>query len=142
MSGTRWRANMSDADKWNWHTEIYAIRRIFLNERGDHSPVDPEGRWYSPGLVDAEERRRRKSAPMDEEAYARGAGWSSALERRDIILRNKERLAAGLAWQSAHPRTKPTRRNSPSADLGVKVREYTPAEMAEGRRQLGLEDEP
>lgn len=139
MKGTRWRFSMSDAEKWNWHTEVYAIRRIFLSDHGETSPCDPNGMWYNSGLVYAEERRRRFPEKMDGDAYARSAGWSSALERQDAIVRNVERMEAGLAWQSTHP--KPIRRGHIAAYLGVKVREYTAKEMAAGRRQLGLEEQ-
>ena len=49
----RWRDCRTEADFWDYHTEVYAWRRFrgFGTPNDTTSPVDPEGKWYSEGLV-------------------------------------------------------------------------------------------
>lgn len=53
--------SMTNAEKWDWHTGVYAFRRIHLGvHRDEHtSPVDTDGIWFNPHLVDAAEQQLR-----------------------------------------------------------------------------------
>lgn len=67
--------------RWHWHAYDYGWRRVFLANRNEFSPIDPEGVWFIATLADsAEEYYRRtnwrpkprsKITPA-EEAEARG----------------------------------------------------------------------
>ncbi len=82
---------------------------------------------------------------VDEEAYARSAGWSSALERRDAIEAEKQRQLNGerVTDISRNSRSVGRVAGAIAAQLGVTAREYAPTAeaMAAGRRALGI-DQP
>lgn len=141
----KWRANMTDEERWRWHARVYAWRvftgHAAIEERT--SPVDAEGKWYDRGLIDEALKvyRERDWAlarrTADEWAIARGfrnmAAWETetaetAAVRTDngqwFRFKGKARPELGM----------PTvmRRLSAAAALGVKAREYTPAEFGGG----------
>lgn len=75
------------AEKWIWHSEQYAARRVLLHaSRAERwSPCDPEGKWFDENLIaEAEDRLRRRlwlaqryrfrdaPAPRDEAADSLG----------------------------------------------------------------------
>jgi hypothetical protein len=144
---------LSSIEKWEWHADVYAFRRVYLGVYDTTSPCDEKGVWYDPNLVEAAEHKKRAKQGMqpptsdeDREVWARSLGWSSWLERQDAIARNEERYAAGLKWQRGHAaelKTAQGRRPSPAEALGVTAAEYkpTPEQMASARRELGLEQE-
>jgi hypothetical protein len=49
----RYREVKTEADRWAWHADIYAFRRVFLDVPYDVriSPADPEGEWFNERLV-------------------------------------------------------------------------------------------
>lgn len=54
---------MSEAEKWDWHAEVYAFRRIVLGIADDtrSSPCDPDGVWFDePRVTMAAAKLRRK----------------------------------------------------------------------------------
>jgi hypothetical protein len=73
-STSRSYAELSEAEKWEWHADTYAFRRIVLraplSERT--SPCDPEGVWFDAELVREAEcglcerlfRRGQRSSPF------------------------------------------------------------------------------
>jgi hypothetical protein len=100
---------MTIAEKWRWHTDVYAFRRVYLGITATTSPVDPNGNWHDPALVEPAERRKRaeleqrkEPGPGDRDAWARSLGWSSWLERQDAIEAEHRRQEHGLAWQREH----------------------------------------
>lgn len=150
--GSKTYSQMTEAERWAWHTDVYAFRRVYLGIYDTISPCDDDGRWFDVGLVNAAEIRKRekqKEAPTtkfkDREAFARAAGFSSWLEREDAIARQKEREQRGLAWQAenaAAMRAGALRQVGAAARLGVTAREWTPDEMDRARAELGLTDSP
>jgi hypothetical protein len=119
-------SSLSIVEKWEWHADVYAFRRVYLGIYDTKSPPDPNGIWYNVDLVDAAERRKREgqgkhppSSDNDREAWARSLGWASWLERQDAIARNEERYAKGLAWQ---------RENAAALRAGAMARPATTAE--------------
>lgn len=73
---------MTEAERWNWHAEVYAFRHVALGFKDERtSPCDPEGKWYDEGLVGAailrlvdkrEAAARRCRAKQDAEMIAGG----------------------------------------------------------------------
>jgi CMP-2-keto-3-deoxyoctulosonic acid synthetase len=50
---------MTVDERWAWHTDVYAFRRVFLDAYEETSPCDIEGRWFNREAVDLAERRKR-----------------------------------------------------------------------------------
>ncbi len=52
-------ALMTEGERWNWHSEVYAFRRVVLGASPDEktSPPDPEGVYFNEDLVRAAARR-------------------------------------------------------------------------------------
>jgi len=83
-------AKITQAQKRQWHAEVYAFRRVVLTvphtERT--SPCDPTGEWYDEHAVaEAEAKLRAKLA----EQYRRCAS--------DTVARNAIRMAEAAAWR-------------------------------------------
>jgi len=100
-------STLSIAEKWEWHADVYAFRRVFLGIYDTTSPPDPTGVWYNADLADVFEKRKREgkgnpATDRDREEWARSLGWASWLERQDAIERNEARYAEGLKWQQEH----------------------------------------
>ena len=126
-------SSLSTVEKWEWHADVYAFRRVFLGIYDTTSPCDEHGVWYDASLADAAERRKREgignpTSDLDREAWARSMGWQSWLQRQDAIARNEERYAAGLKWQRQHAAelraAKGTGFKSAAASLGVSATEH------------------
>lgn len=59
--GKRYLDLKGDSEKWVWHSEQYAARRILLGTSIHETscPCDPDGKWFDQNLVaEAEERLR------------------------------------------------------------------------------------
>ncbi len=88
--------------------------------------------------------RSRLTGPLDwinaREAYAKSIGFPSWLAREDAIEARQEAYRKAEAWRQAGGLDQPQGTMRPAAALGVKAREYTPEELAKGRRELGIED--
>jgi hypothetical protein len=54
-------AKLSVPQKWQWHAEVYALRRVMLGVSHDEriSPCDTKGEWFDERLVAAAEQRYR-----------------------------------------------------------------------------------
>jgi hypothetical protein len=61
-STIRWSDVKSDADRWRWHAEVYAFRRVVLGVSYDlrTSPCDLKGEWFDAYLVDEATRRYQR----------------------------------------------------------------------------------
>lgn len=81
--------------------------------------------------------RREWSSPEEEDAYARKAGWSSALERRDAIAQQEEKYRLAEIWRRETRFSPGNTAISPAKR--AEAPQYTPEQMVEFRRQLGIE---
>ncbi len=54
-------AQMTEAEKQAWHTDVYAFRRVVLGIYEATSPCDTKGRWYDPIMVDDAEATKRRA---------------------------------------------------------------------------------
>ena len=54
----KYRDDMTEREKWQWHTDVYAWRRVRLGAAREEqtSPPDPKGVWFNADMVDAAER--------------------------------------------------------------------------------------
>ena len=164
----RWRADMTNDEKLEWHSEVYAFRRVRLGiSRDDRtSPPDPDGKWFNEAMVDeaeramrqkSEARTERNDAVMAAEARAVLDQWAQqhghvdfeafkeadGLEHTDACRRVIASMATAATLKNHEAFSDP-----PDADpkallqaLGVTAHErtYTPEEMRQARIQLGLE---
>jgi hypothetical protein len=136
-------ARLSDQQKWEWHADIYAFRRVCLGAGPDDpTPCDPKREKFNEHLVGIAERfYRAKHAELSRQCKA------------DTDARNAIRFADGERWrnskegkdflgQPVYRRYRDSDISDLHADLGLSAREFSPTleQMAEGRRQLGLED--
>lgn len=89
--------SLSINEKWEWHADVYAFRRIFLNVPRDEytSPCDPNGEWYDETLVAAAERRKR--IKLDDERKAREKYASDPARGRNRRLSEAEMIRGGRA---------------------------------------------
>jgi len=83
-------AKLTQPQKWQWHAQVYALRRVMLDvphtERT--SPPDPTGEWFDEHAVaQAEAKLRTRLA----EQYARCAA--------DTAAHNAIRMAEAAAWR-------------------------------------------
>lgn len=146
-------------DVWYYHAYDYGWRRVFLNQRNEVSPIDEDGQWFNGLMVDRTEQvfQNRKDAGRKAIAAARDADMIR--EGRDILNRWAQAQghadidayadAKGIHWSDAYAeyaRSLATSApppvwgfQSPAAALGVTAREWSPDEMAEGRKQIGME---
>lgn len=79
-------AKMDEHERWLWHSEVYAFRRVVLGVHEDvvANPCDPGGRWIDEGLIGA--------------AIKRLQGKRDAIDRRSeeaMILRRREGQRVG-----------------------------------------------
>lgn len=135
-------AKLTVPQKWQWHAEVYALRRVMLGvKRDEHtSPCDPKGEWYDERLVGAAEER-----------YLTRQREQAQRCRADTEAQNAIRFADGKRWrESAAGREflgRPVYRRYSDADisdlqakLGITAREFapTPEQMTSGRQGLGI----
>jgi hypothetical protein len=157
-------ATLTIPEKWNWHAEVYAFRRVVLNVDRDErtSPCDTDGKWFNQTLVDEAERRlrekhkshaaaRRKAEGAREgrafmENWAQTRGYESFEHYRDSeridYVEACVRVIRSLPGPNIMPRAAGGKVSDPhavAAALGVKAREYTKEELRAGRIALGLE---
>jgi hypothetical protein len=57
-------STMTEAERWAWHSEVYAFRRVILGASATErtSPPDPDGRWFDENLVQAAIYRKYPNA--------------------------------------------------------------------------------
>lgn len=173
-------SSLSESQKWLWHTDVYAFRRIVLGVSRDErtSPFDPDGAWFDELMVDNAESAyrvqlnagiQRRQKIRDKQAtregrslineWARQQGCATIeqyAERERIPLIGEDSAytrAANAIVAAAQAKKQRSlgmgyRQNSleeTRAALGLAPKKFnpTPEQMAEGRRQIGLEgDQP
>lgn len=116
---------MSTPEKWAYHTEIYALRRVILGVVHDEhtSPVDTDGKWFNADLVEAAERRLRDKHAKQSEAC-----------KADTEARNAIRFADAERWRNSPEGkehllgSRPNRRRVRPADYGLTATEIEAAE--------------
>jgi hypothetical protein len=82
--------DMSIPQRWQWHAEVYALRRVLLGVTPDvhTSPCDPKGVWYNERDV-AETEAALRSRIAEQSQRCKG----------DTEARNASRLAEAEAWR-------------------------------------------
>lgn len=161
-------AVLTPDQRWQWHAYDYGWQRIFrfVERAVNVSPLDPDGKWFNGLMADRAEafwnevrnaaREQRKMARGEElirEGRDKCNRWAREHGYRDF----EEAYAAGRTYtevaiaEIAHgqaelarklgrdPAVRGTKFQSLASALGVKAREYTAEEMAEGRKQVGIE---
>lgn len=109
-------ASLTEIEKWEWHADVYAFRRIALGVPVEEviSPCDPDGKWYNDGLVRAAAERlqnkraaaKRRSSVSDEDrrlgrdylnrwARERGCRDWDAADADDVTVANVVRTMPG-----------------------------------------------
>lgn len=147
-------SQLSEAEKWDWHADVYAFRRVQLEVSDDErkSPCDPDGVWFDEPRVEAKTKALR--ARLECAARSRRAAADAGLirEGRDICNRWARSLGfvdfaaaerAGHGFSSVLGAIGEDRRAakgfaSIGAALGVRAREFTSDQLAAGRAELGL----
>lgn len=119
-----WKDCLTEADRWAWHTEVYAFRRITLGvpDAERVSPVDPQGKWFDEFLV------REATARMRDEQQRQERARLKALRGSEAWQANQERYRLADAWRRDNPEFSvpmaPRRRRAPTAaDMGVTAAE-------------------
>jgi hypothetical protein len=163
-SGKKSYAELTDGERWTWHTGVYAFRHVTLGRPiAPGSPPDPEGKYFDKNRVEYEVRRLRDEAqpppplfdPHGEvlrregvaicNEFARARGWpdfNTAFEAGAISYTDVIRSIGGPQRMPGEPATEYDLTNL-QKDLGLSAKEFNPsaAAMARARRELGL-DEP
>lgn len=80
-------STMSPPERWQWHAEVYAFRRICLGVSADEhtSPCDPDGQWFTDSLVSEAERRMRQRREHERTRREKYRLQELALEGLDIL---------------------------------------------------------
>jgi hypothetical protein len=83
-------ARMTVPQRWQWHAEVYALRRVMLGVPNDTdtSPCDPQSVWYDRNAVAiAETKLRAKLAEQSQRCKA------------NTDTENASRFAEAEAWR-------------------------------------------
>lgn len=98
-------AKLTVPQKWQWHAEVYALRRVLLDVSHDEhtSPSDPKGEWFDGRLVAvAEQRYRDKHAEQVRKCrasteaanairFADAERWRNSPEGKEHLLGTRRR---------------------------------------------------
>jgi len=155
LAKTKSYGQLTDAEKWQWHADVYAFRRIVLEADEQTSPCDPDGEWFNEELIRAaaarlqlrrDRGRMERKRVLDEQTHREGRALCDAWARKRGYADFATAEKAGVKWSEVAAsfgsiKTIPGERYTKAADLGVTAREktWTAEEMARGRRELGLE---
>jgi hypothetical protein len=85
-------AKLTEPQKWQWHAEVYALRRVMLAVPNDvhTSPCDTKGEWYDEDAVArAEAVLRAKVAAQSQRCQA------------DTAARNALRYGEAEQWRKS-----------------------------------------
>jgi len=85
-------SDMSIPQRWKWHAEVYALRRVLLGVLRDvhTSPPDPKGEWYNErDVAEAEAALRARVAEQSQRCQA------------DTAARNATRYAEAEEWRKS-----------------------------------------
>lgn len=85
----------TDEDRWEWYADVYAWRIIrgYGKPEDRTCPVDPEGKWFSPALVEEALSRHRRTLAAERHTH------EEAQSRDEDVQRQNEKYARGLAWR-------------------------------------------
>lgn len=133
----KWSECLSEPERWQWHAEVYAFRRVYLGTSIEDrvSPCDPDGRWFDAFLVRAAETRMRETiARVERERREADRNARAEQQRRFALAAEWRRSEAGKAALAGNFR-------QIGAALGVTAREYKPTaeQLRAGRAALGLD---
>lgn len=104
-------ARLNEQQKWEWHAEVYAFRRVVLNvpESERTSPCDADGKWFNPHLVGiaeryhrlqiGEQKRRCQASTRDANAirFADAERWRQTREGREFLAGARHPLPMAAA---------------------------------------------
>jgi hypothetical protein len=160
-------SKLSVPDRWKWHADVYAFRRVFLGVSRDErtSPCDTDGKWFHEQMVDDAERKLRINLTANIQARKEAQTKANAIRARELLtkwvkqqgyddidtycfvervdytemcVRYVRSLPGPRAvWDLPSGKVKDPHELARS--LGVKAREYTKEELRAGRIALGLE---
>lgn len=108
--GQKKYAEMSEAERWAWQTDVYAFRRVVLGISDDErtSPTDPQGKYFDEELVRAAVEKRRKGrdigarrAEQTREGRAIINKWVQAKGYPDV---DAYAAAIGVDWSEIYVR--------------------------------------
>jgi hypothetical protein len=88
-------ARMTNPQRWQWHAQVYAVRRVVLGVPHDEhtSPCDTKGEWFDArAAAQAEAALRAKLAEQSNRCQA------------DTEARNAIRYAEADAWRKQRER--------------------------------------
>lgn len=146
-------AELSEAERWDWHARIYAFRRVIMGIDERSSPTDPDGFWFDQPRVDYETRRllakrgrigderlrdieasadRYETARLNREAWAADLGYSSFKYMMEIGLVRAVREAPNYVNGSRRQQAR-----NVAVGMGVTAREIVPE-----RDEAALEEPP
>ena len=91
-------SEMSKPQRWQWHAEVYALRRVLLGVPRDvhTSPPDPKGEWYDEGAVaraeaalrervaEQSQRCQADTAAHNAVRYAEAEEWRKSVQPTDV----------------------------------------------------------
>jgi hypothetical protein len=147
------------AEKWAWHTDVYAFRRVTLEAPDEEvtSPCDTEGKWFNADLVNAATRRlrekrrlaarsRRQSSDMELEGrdlcnrWARENGFPD-FEAAERAGQNRVDVVKWIVAKAGKAMPRGPQWRGTADDYGVTAREFNPTaeQMAAGRRDAGID---
>jgi hypothetical protein len=97
-------ASMTVPQRWKWHAEVYALRRVVLGvPPGEHtSPCDPNGQWYDEAAVAAAEASLRARFAEQSRRCAADTATANAIRFADAdAWRRRAYPDATVAWEAA-----------------------------------------
>lgn len=107
-------ATLTEAEKWEWHAEVYAFRRVVLGVPAEErtSLYDPDGAWFDAALVAEAEGRLRAKRNEARERRERARSDEAQREGRAVINAWAQRKgyadvdayadAVGIHWSDAY----------------------------------------
>src|SRR5215813_114373 len=105
-NGKQSYAELTDGEKWTWHTGIYAYRQVRLEQPiAPGSPTDPEGKWFNRQAIELEVHRFRNkgksSAPLLDTKAREGRAILYGYARQHGFASWDEAEAAGATYTDA-----------------------------------------
>lgn len=136
-------SKLSEAEKWDWHAEVYAFRRVHLEVPDDvrTSPCDQDGVWFDEPRVEAatrrlrfersharEQRERVRSEALIREGRAICNKWARSMGYKDFAEAEQFGYTHASVIRSLPGlKTMPRERHTKAAELGVTATEYKPS---------------
>src|SRR6185312_12502636 len=109
LARTKSYGQLTDAEKWQWHADVYAFRRIVLEVPPDEqtSPCDPGGEWLNEELIRAaaarlqlrrDRGRMERKRVLDEQRHREGRALCDAWARKRGYADFATAEKAGVKW--------------------------------------------